>query len=901
MTRTTAVSLLFFVSFAASSFGLAAPPLTPTDQQKSATPNAPNAAGSAAPAANTQAIGPYLDGLDALAAGQYAEAEKAFAKAIAADEENAACYQARGVARTLAQDFPGALTDFQRAQRLGDAGGWETRAWIGVANKMNDHPEAGFAPGLAPRAEADYALALSDMSQAYWDSRTNHRYYDQAARRMVESPQPFTGGFTRVAALYVEHHRAVSGDAAKVALARVQAKIGAGEYLSAMQTIQPLLEANPGDVDVLSARAQLLLELGDVADARAEYTNVLTRRQSAAAYVGRARAAARMGDAGRVTRDLAEAARLDAGAAAAARRDIDAALAANRAPANPQALWNQLETQVRSGSPAATWRATATAILRATGAVRIRYDERYQDRLAALESALRAKPDDPDLQVALARYLREESEVLTEQVGPRAEPTPYRVQSSADLKHDVDRAEQILETVLKAHPGHLGALALKVHMLILAAQYDEAEAVVRQALAIKGDDPDLLEEMAGLLRIQAARRISAAGNLRQIKSWSITDFDQDPPVEYTYWRLPTQQELQQAAGLEMRAQQLSHLAEELLAKAAASAGATPLGYYYQATLQRARGDDAAAKISMTQAVSMKPDFEKAWYELSAICTHLRDSEGAMTARAMAYNLAQTTVAAELKALWYKIPHTQFKSGRDAVAEGLKRDPADARLPAYLAVIDEATEKPDEALVHYRMAEALSDAALEWHGTRFVPPAQNALPPSAEEVGFASAVRLRIGALLLDQGKAAQASEEFAAVFAMLGAMPESASKAVLASAMLPPAEVTEGIVPLAESVGSLRIRVSAGAAYARWAVAATNSQDVALAGKTYRRLLVSYVIKTDSLDALKAIADLGMAELYLQRGQFTEAQAAMKDTPAVPQDFWQEMRRTESAIAARGR
>ena len=55
------------------------------------------------------------------------------------------------------------------------------------------------------------------------------------------------------------------------------------------------------------------------------------------------------------------------------------------------------------------------------------------------------------------------------------------------------------------------------------------------------------------------------------------------------------------------------------------------------------------------------------------------------------------------------------------------------------------------------------------------------------------------------------------------------------------------------------------------------------------------------LDALKAIADLGMAELYLNRGQFAEAEAAMKDTPAVPQDFWQEMRRTESAIRARGR
>ncbi len=856
---------------------------------------------SATQAANEQAAGPYLDGLDALAAGQYAEAEKALAKAIAADEENTACYQARGVARTLAENFSGALADFQRALRLGDTSGWETKAWIGVANKMNGNPEAGFAPGMAPRAEAEYALTLSEMSQNYWDSRTHGRYYNKAERKMVATDKAFTGDFPRAAAFYVQRHRAVTGGSAKIALGRVQAQISSGQYFDALQTIRPLLAANPGDVDLLSAGAQALLGLGDVAGARAQYTDLLTRRQSAADYIGRARAAARMGDAGRVAKDLTEAGRLDARAAAAARKEIDPVLAANAAPANPQALWSQMETQVRSGAPAATWRQTALAVVRATGAVRIRYDERYQDRLAALETALRAKPKDPDRQIALARFLRDESEVLEEQVGPRAEPTPYRVQSPADLKRDLDRADQLVAAVLQAYPKHVGALALKAHMMILAGRYDEAEVLVRQALAIKGDDPDLLEAMAGLLRIQAARRISEAGNLRQIKSWSMTDFDRDPPVEYTYWRLPNQEELSQAASLEQRAMQLSRLAEERLAKAAASAGATALGFYYKATLERVRGDDAAAKISMTQAVTMKPDFEQAWRELSVICTHLMDSQGAMNARARAYNLAQTTVAAELKALWYKIPHSQFKTGRETIAEGLKRDPADPRLPAFLAVIDEATEKPDEALVHYRMAEALSDAALTLHGTRFAPPARNAVPPSTQDVGFASAVRLRIGALLLDQGKAAEAAEEFAGVASTLGSLPESALKTALASAMLPPAEPTGGTVPLAESVGSLRIRAAAGAAYATWAAAAKDPQEPALAGKTYRRMLVSYAVKTDSPDALKAIADLGMAELYLHRGQFAQAEAAMKDTPAVPQDFWQEMRRTESAIRSKGR
>ena len=119
--------------------------------------------------------------------------------------------------------------------------------------------------------------------------------------------------------------------------------------------------------------------------------------------------------------------------------------------------------------------------------------------------------------------------------------------------------------------------------------------------------------------------------------------------------------------------------------------------------------------------------------------------------------------------------------------------------------------------------------------------------------------------------------------------------------MLPPLEPAPGIVPLPESVATLRIRAAAGAAYAKWATGPGAADEPALAAKTYRRMMVDYDFRGEKAESLKAIADLGMAELYLKSGQFAEADAAMKDTPAVPQDFWQEMRRTESAIRAKGR
>jgi hypothetical protein len=64
--------------------------------------------GAGARAADSVAANAYLDGLNDLSGGNYADAENAFTQAIASDGENAACYQARGVARTLSENFAGA-------------------------------------------------------------------------------------------------------------------------------------------------------------------------------------------------------------------------------------------------------------------------------------------------------------------------------------------------------------------------------------------------------------------------------------------------------------------------------------------------------------------------------------------------------------------------------------------------------------------------------------------------------------------------------------------------------------------------------------------------------------------------------------------------------------------------
>lgn len=868
------------------------------------TSSPPNSTSAAPPPPSDPATTAYLDGLSLLSAAKYADAEQAFARAIESNSEKAEFFRARGVARTLSENFPGALNDFNRARKLTQERDWELAAWIALAGKMNNKLDGSFSPGSAPREEMEYAMALDAMAQRYWQSRYKGTYSDPVRRVLVETKEPYRGDFASIADRFARRQLATGGFDPGVLVARMRTDAEAGRPLEGLRTLDAALSTDPGNPELLERRAEVLLALGNVEDARRAFTDALTRRATATAFIGRARAALGMGDAARAEKDFASAATLDARAVAEARPKGPAA-AAGATRSDAERLWSTLESLCRSDAPESQIREAADRLVRGMAASRIRYDERYQERRRTLEAALAAAPDDAATMCALARFLHDESGVLEERVGPRAEPRPYRTQSDADLTRDRRRVEELADAALARHPNDLAALTLKAHLLIAANQYDEAQAVVTRALALQKDDPDLLETLASLLQIQAARKITAAGNLRQVKMWFETHFDEYPPAEYIYRRYPSPEELRQAAELEREAQQLSKMAEERIAKAAEGAGPTALGHYYRATLQRVRGDLAGARESMTKAVTMQPDFQQAWFQLAGICTQLRDGDAAVEARARAYGLAHTTASAELNALWYKIPRAQFKTARESAAHGVAEDPADPRLPAYLAIIDRAEERPDEALTHLRMARALSDATLALHGMRFAPAPEDsgatrpgAMPLSAELAAFPAAVRIRLASLLLDAGKVADAAKEFATVEGALASLPAADPMRSPPDALLPSADTPAGVVPLGESVDFLRARAGAGVRYATWAQG-RSPEDVAFAAETYRRKLVDHLMATESIDSLRAIADLGMAQLYLRSGQFDEAAAAMKSTPAVPQDFWQEMRQTEAQVRGR--
>src|SRR5690349_10446646 len=104
-------------------------------------------------AISSDAAAPYMDGLVALNEGRWPEAAAAFTKALDAAGDNPDIVLARGVADILAEDFPRALKDLDRAKRLGYRGR-EPDLWIYVAEAMSgiiavpDHALGGGPRGV---------------------------------------------------------------------------------------------------------------------------------------------------------------------------------------------------------------------------------------------------------------------------------------------------------------------------------------------------------------------------------------------------------------------------------------------------------------------------------------------------------------------------------------------------------------------------------------------------------------------------------------------------------------------------------------------------------------------------------------------------------------------------------
>lgn len=874
-------------------------------------------------AADTQAGAAYLDGLEALSTGKWAEAVAAFSMAVDADEDNADYLTARGVARALAMQPAEAVKDLQRSLRMrGDD--WETKLWLCAAYYIGGDASAGsqnitHGPRgrQASKDELDYSTFVYNVGLGCWQCRQGGQARILEGPTFIEMPLEEVQSrlFPRAAAMFVARRKAaappqLSGDLLERAKTNVQDK----QYAAALNDLDSLLAASPEDDNLLLLHAECLLALGDYTGSRWEYTRVLTDQPAlAAGYAGRALAAAHMADAARARSDLAVADKLGAADIKAVRTQVDAALDGVK-PQEPAAALIALEKGVRAEKDDASLAELALAVHRAVNAHRLRYDEIYQERLRVLEEARQAAPKDPDRLADLADFLFAESMVPFEQVEPRSWPVYYRYvpHGVAQLgpegqilpappeqrtPREVARADGLVDETLRSSPAHVRSMGIKGAILNSKGEYEQARDVLDRAVARKSDDPVLLRERSVALQGIARRNELAAAALRMPNISTTRNADGSST---TITVNPSAADLARAALLERAAAESHSKAVEDMTKAQKLTAGTALGAYYQGLVDYAYHNLKQAQADFQQSVKLDPSFRDAWEQLAKVNEELGLPEEWAAAREGALRPIHTTAGPWLAVARKRIAATQLKSATVALTASRRLDAADARAHAYEGVIQESSDKPDEALLRYRIALALENARGTLHGRDMAAPGKGALACGPEDMGLTLALRNAVGGLLFMGGQAERAGGLFQANMDFLSTLPPEKLGMPVPRAVLPGATADSAALPPVETWAMLKLRAQAGLDFVNWVGRYRDPKDAALAAATYRRLVAQASVDTTKPEVLQAVMSLAMAELEVSKGNNAHALDLLRNAGATPQPLWQEMRKTEAAARQAG-
>ena len=782
-------------------------------------PLAASVAVAAAPANDGRAA--YLEGLDLLERGQYAESARALSQAVEADEEKVDYLIARAAAATLAEDFAPAERDLARALRL-DQGNKHARMWLASIHGM----KGDFMQSSAtyPYATRDpYENLVRSMSHEYGalafaSRRPEDREYLDGPRKQRAAAVAKFGEIGRAVAQRV---KGASGDLAPLLVERATKLMADKKWGEALADLRRAGDARPADATVLHHRAFCNLNVGAPGRAREQFTRVLTAHPGwASSWAGRATAAAVLGDHRRAGIDLERACLLNPAEAARFKAMVEGAIKVNPASGGAKGdlagLLDALYQQAAAGAAADELAKQAMGVIRAANAHRLRADETYLSARMKLEDAVRAAPRVPGPLADLGEFLhREALAVRTEKVEPRAVAFTYRPQDARSQQNEVAQAEQALDAALQADPRHVKALTFKAACLAWRGQWGDAEGLLRTALEVDATYGPLLQTFAQVLSHAAGVKSAAAGNLRSTKSWE--------DAYYYYYRSPSQAELALADQYARQAQALWALAQKHLEAAAKLHAGTADGFYYEGVIAKNRGDTAAAIAAFEQCVKLQPDRAAAWDELATFYYRAGRQRDAIGAKSAAANVAHTTAGHFLFYAWGHIARTAYKTARETLTAAMAVDPADPRVCAFLGVIAAANDKPAEALAWYRCAGALHEARALLDGTSVRSPSPETL--TAEAAAFPWAVNNRLAQLALTLNRPQDA---LAAAMANIGVeerVPKDDRFTPLPGSMLP--DVDDGqTIPVPEADAAISL-IAWSHVYAGQAQAALGRQDEA--------------------------------------------------------------------------
>ncbi|WHZ24723.1 MAG: hypothetical protein OJF47_003835 [Nitrospira sp.] len=733
----------------------------------------------------SNALTPYVDGLDALNDGRWPDAVAALTKALDAAGDNPDIVLARGVANTLAEDFPKALKDLQRAEKLGYRG-HEPQLWIHVTEAMSglvavpDHV-LGAGPRGIPSGPV-VVLLPGHLAQGHDDYTTEYGsfmlYKLGQDYQNLRLPVDRGGGGTPAGSKNAQMHQAMlkagqlfaeknyrRPELASVSVLRAKQAPGSKATPGNMAHVERALAANPEDPEAHYQAGKAWLEAGRPATARREFTIALTfKTDFPDAYRDRATAAARMGDEPRTTADLETYKKIGGWLSTrSARSTVERELHSYKIKGAADTYLGELQEAAHSGKPMDQLIEIATKLHRVKGGQRLRYEEIYQDRVRVLDEAVRDNPKNPDALVDLATYIIEEAEIRGEQVEPRRALQPYRFQVSRE--QELQRAIHIADHALSLNAKHVGAMGQQAIALTGLGDFNRAEKLADQVLNLAGNNPDALGLYARFRAARANHMSNEAWNLRQERCTGSTHEETRGGIVYTVTTTtcipPSQADLQRAGQLDATATELRRRARAAMEKAASVTKGTVEGFLLLADLALWDGKTDQAQTYFEQAVTLNPKSLPAQQRLVQHYARTGQQWKAEEQQVVFANLFQTTVAPLLRMAWKSTEKTAWQAAKGFLTRATQIDPQDARIPAYLGVIAAADDKQEEAAIHFRTALALEEARLQLDEQK--PETGTILGRDASEFGLALQARFHLARFAQEKRKPEEALAHYQAV------------------------------------------------------------------------------------------------------------------------------------------
>lgn len=770
-------------------------------------------------ALSSKALTPYVEGLDALNEGRWPDAVSALSRALEQSGDDPDIVLARGVAHTLAEDFPRAQKDLDRAQRL-SLKGREAQLWIYATEAMSgiivvpDHalgggprslnsgrPAVVSIPGHIAQGHDDYttdygSFIVYRLAMEYQKHRLPQDSGGSGNPDGVKSP-PMRQAMLKAGQLFAEKNYR-RPELASLNVSRAKQTAGGKAGAGSMAHVERALASNPGDPDAHYQAGKAWLDAGRPAGARKEFTIALTLKpDSPEAYLGRATAAARLGDEKRMDADLAVYKKEGWLSTRSARSAVEDELSSNRMKGSPESFLKALQEAAHADKPTEQLIAIASKLHRVMGAQRLRYDEIYQERLRVLDEAVRENPKNPDKLVDRAMYMVEEADNRGEKVEPRRELQPYRFQESREK--ELQLAIQIADRALALNAKHVGAMMQKALALTALKQYNQADKLADQALNLAGNNPDALRLYAKFRALRANQLSNEAAGLRQERCSSSSHDENRSDGVYrvttTTCYPPSQADLNRAAQLDAMAAELRRRARAALEAAAKVTKGTVDGYLILADLALWDGKIGEAQGYLEQAVKLDPKSLEAQDRLVQHYAQTGQQDKAEEQRLIAANLVQTTVAPLLRQAWKSVEKTAWQGAKGYLTRAYPIDPSDARIPAYLGVVNEGDDKLDEAAAHYRVVVALEEARLQLDELKPEPGAP--LGRDALEFGLAIQGRFHLARLAEQNRKQAEALAHYQAVLGYEKRMNRGFESRQMFTAMWPDQKPEKGAVFMA--------------------------------------------------------------------------------------------------------